>query len=123
MALDLQIFVQNVELRCKALGIPPTIACRESGVGNSFLSMVKAGSAPSIVKAQKLADYLGVTTSELLGEKKEGPDAVSDAEAALDQRFASLIRGLSPSELDVVYAFIQNLLSLREQPPSQKRDQ
>lgn len=111
--MDLQIFVQNVELRCKALGIPPTIACRESGVGNSFLSMVKAGSAPSIVKAQKLADYLGVTTSELLGEKKSDSGAVSDAEAALDQEIISRLVQLTPEELEKVDAFVQGLLAAR----------
>lgn len=111
--LDLQIFVQNVESRCKALGILPTIACRESGVGNSFLSMVKAGSAPSIIKAQKLAAYLGVTTSDLLGEKQDGPNADSDAEAALDRELISRLVELTPEELEKVDAFVQGLLAAR----------
>lgn len=123
--MDIDKIVNNIQKCCAAHGVKPTVACRESGVGKDYLTNLKKGRTKSITieKLRLLAEYLGVTTSDLLGEKKEGPDAVSDAEAALDQRFASLIRGLSPSELDVVYAFIQNLLSLREQPPSQKRDQ
>lgn len=122
--MNKSIFVENVKRYCEIKGVKPTVACRESGVGTSFINNIEVrGQVPSVEKVQILAEYLGVTTSELLGEKQDGPRAVSDAEAALDQRFASLIRGLSPSELDVIYAFIQNLLSLREQPPSQKRDQ
>ncbi len=37
---------------------------------------VKRGRVPSVDSIQLLAQYLGVTTSELLGEKKDGPPIV-----------------------------------------------
>lgn len=55
------------------------MACRESGVGTSFINNIEKGSAPSVDKVQKLSAYLGVTTSELLGEEKE-PAPVSEGE-------------------------------------------
>lgn len=65
------------------LGIKPTNACKESGVGSSFLSDIKRGRSPSIANVQTLATYLGVTTSELLGEKESGPAAGSGIETAM----------------------------------------
>jgi len=71
------VFVENVKRICKENGIKPTVACRESGVGTSFINNIEArGQVPSVEKVQMLASYLGVTTSELLGEEKElAPDA------------------------------------------------
>ena len=66
--MDAQIFVQNIKKHCELKGIKPTVACRESGVGSSFVNNVERGQTPSVAKVQMLADYLGVTTSELLGE-------------------------------------------------------
>ncbi len=81
--------------------------------------------------AQKDAVYTNYVTTLNMVEKPQleapsakvsGPGAVSDAEAALQQRFLALMRQLTPSEQDVVFAFIQNLLTLREHPPSPKLD-
>ena len=68
--MDIQTFVQNVKTLCASRGISPTAACKESGVGTSFIPDIKRGRIPSIDKFEKLALYLGVTISELLGEKK-----------------------------------------------------
>ena len=67
--MDSLEFVQNVKKYCNLKGVKPTVACRESGVGTSFINNVEKGSAPSVEKVQMLAAYLGVTTSELLGEE------------------------------------------------------
>lgn len=63
--------MQTVKKYCKLKGVKPTVACRESGVGTSFINNIEKGSEPSVGKVQQLAEYLGVTTSELLGEEKE----------------------------------------------------
>lgn len=71
--MDAEIFVQNIKNCCELKGVKPTVACRESGVGSSFINNIEArGSIPSVEKVQVLADYLGVTTSELLGEVPMG---------------------------------------------------
>ena len=69
MPLNVERFVQNVEYWCKLKGEPPTIACEKSGAGRSLIANVKRGSFPSIVKVQLLAQYLGCTVSDLLGER------------------------------------------------------
>lgn len=78
--MDKVLFVQNIKDICKSKGIKPTVACRESGVGTSFINNIESrGQVPSVEKVQMLATYLGVTTSELLGEEKK-PAPVSEGE-------------------------------------------
>lgn len=67
--MDKEKFVQNIKAYCALRGVKPTVACRESGAGRSFLtSLTINGSIPSVEKVQLLAQYLGITTSELIGE-------------------------------------------------------
>ena len=113
MPLDREIFVQNIKKWCVARNVKPTVACKEAGVGGSFISDINRGQVPSVAKVQSLATYLGVTTSELLGEKKSDSGAVSDAEAALDQEIISRLVQLTPEELEKVDAFVQGLLAAR----------
>ena len=67
--LNKELFVQNIKNICLAKGIKPTVACRESGAGTNLINQLEnRGSIPSVEKVQLLAQYLGVTVSELLGE-------------------------------------------------------
>jgi len=68
--MDKEYFVKKVEYLCLQKGIKPTNACRESGLGTSFLPDVKRGRIPSVDKFEKLAAYLGTTVSDLIGEEK-----------------------------------------------------
>ena len=76
--MDKERFVQNVKKLCLMKNIKPTNACKESGVGSSFLSDIQRGQTPSVSKVQLLAQYLGVTTSELLGEKQQSSPSKTD---------------------------------------------
>ena len=72
--MDIERFVQLVKYYCSKKNVKPTVACREAGVGQSFINnMESRGSIPSVEKVQQLARYLGVSTSELLGEHVTGP--------------------------------------------------
>lgn len=100
------VFVENIKKYCELKGIKPTVACRESGVGASFVSDINRGQTPSVAKVQLLANYLGITTSELLGEKTEptvGDDGLSDGEQAL----LNLFRQLTPEQQDMVIRMVQ----------------
>lgn len=68
--MDIENFVQNLKSILDARGISYARAGRESGAGEEFIrNMERKKSIPSVEKVQMLADYLGVTTSELLGEE------------------------------------------------------
>jgi len=84
--MDSSLLIENIKRISKAKGIAPTNACKESGVGTSFIPDIKRGQIPSVAKVQMLADYLGVTTSDLLGEKIP---PVSEDDGRLDSAFAN----------------------------------
>ena len=96
--MDRELFVQNIERYCALAGIKPTNACKESGVGSSFLTDIKRGQTPSVAKVQQLAQYLGCTVSDLLGE-------TGTAAQVLDERYApfiNLFATLDPAEQNKV---------------------
>lgn len=70
--MDIQVFVQNVKQLLDERGISYSRAGRESGAGIDFIrNMDRLGTAPSIEKVSKMAEYLDVSVGELLGEEKE----------------------------------------------------
>ena len=73
--MNVEVFVQNVKRYCKERGTNPSAASELSGAGRNFMDNIKKGSIPSVAKVQMLADYLGVTTSKLLGETDSGSPA------------------------------------------------
>lgn len=106
--MDSELFVQNVKELCAQKGVKPTNACKESGVGASFLSDIARGQTPSVAKVQTLARYLGVTTSQLLGEE------VSPS-AWADELYESF-RDLTPEEQADTLAYVAFLKSRRHKP-------
>jgi transcriptional regulator with XRE-family HTH domain len=105
--LDASTFVQNVKYLCLKKGIKPTNACKDAGVGGSFLSdILNRGSTPSVAKVQMLANYLGVTTSELLGETKK-PTVQDDGLTEAEQALMDLFRQLTPDQQDMVIRMVQ----------------
>ena len=83
--MDTEVFVQNVKTYCALKGVKPTIACAESGAGKSLISEVtNRGRVPSVERIQLLAQYLGCTVSDLLGETPvSGSDTFSADELQL----------------------------------------
>ena len=68
--MDIDVFVQNIKRYCALKGVKPTVACDESGAGRNLLSqIIHRGSLPTVGRIQMLAQYLGCTTSDLLGER------------------------------------------------------
>ena len=78
--MEVEVFVQNVKNLCDIKGIKPTVACDESGAGKNLLGqLIHRGTIPSVERVQLLAKYLGVTTSELLGEVPSPADISAPA--------------------------------------------
>lgn len=98
--MDIRKFVQNVKYYCDANGIKPTAACRESGAGERLLENVKRGSEPSVGKVQLLAQYLGVTVSDLLGEELAPQMHDSAVKIRLDD-----VQRLTVAEVEMVLAY------------------
>ena len=56
-------------------------ACIVAGCGKSFISDLRRGQTPSVAKVADLAAYLGVSTSDLVGDAKKPADLAPLAEA------------------------------------------
>lgn len=67
--MDVMQIVENIQYYCDKKGVTPTVAGKESSAGKELVTnMKRKGTMPSVEKIRLLANYLGVTTSELLGE-------------------------------------------------------
>lgn len=103
--MDKTAFVQNIKDRCEKMGVRPTVACRESGVGTSFITDLNKGTTPSVAKVEMLARYFGCTVSDLLGEEPIKITQAADPKADdLCQEFARLFTSLSPENQNKVIA-------------------
>ena len=113
--MDKELFVQNVRLLCLQKKIKPTTACKEAGVGGSFISDINRGQTPSVAKVQLLADYLGVTTSELLGETMkpatENGDGLTEQQRLMIQR----IRRMNDAQLTALENLLDSIDRLKGQ--------
>lgn len=98
--MDKEKFVQNVKRYCAQKGVKPTVACAESGAGKDLIGkLMGRGSVPSIEKVQLLAQYLGCTVSDLLGESPSLLDPTMKA-------FADAFMTLTPENREAVLAEI-----------------
>lgn len=106
--MDIQFFVQNVKRLLDERGISYSRAGRESGAGIEFIrNMERKGSWPSTEKVLQIADYLGVSVGELLGEEKE-LTPVSEGELnETAQRFMPLVDKLTPEQQQLLLAQLQ----------------
>lgn len=98
--MNIEIFVQNVKDQCARKGVKPTVALEESGAGKNLLGQLKnRGSYPSIERVQLLAQYLGCTVSDLLGEDPTPPDPVR-------QEFIRLLDDMTAEQQNELFAFM-----------------
>lgn len=108
--MDANVFVQNVKKYCAIKGVAPTVACRESGAGKSLMSQVAQGIVPSVSKVQLLAQYLGVTTSDLLGEQNESSPPLEE------DGLPPIWYSLSEEQKRATVDYMNYLASRREKP-------
>lgn len=111
--MNTEIFAQNVNDYCNRKGVKPTVACAESGAGkNLFSRLMTQGTVPSVEKVQLLAQYLGCTVSDLLGERPA--DMGQDNVVAYAGRGSSIVRKKRLSD-DQYAALVKIIESLPEE--------
>ena len=110
--MDRDNFVQNVKKYCALKGVKPTVACEESGAGKNLLSqLTNRGTIPTIGRVQLLAQYLGCTVSDLLGE--ENVKAAAPEGSGQYEEFARIFKELTPENQNKIIA--EMLRRAREQ--------
>lgn len=103
--MDRTEFVKNIKIFCDKRGVKPTVACRESGVGSSFINNIESrGQTPSVEKVEQLAHYLGTTVSVLIGETEPSDKVMTLHDSAVVIQ-PDDFRRLSFAEMDMVLAY------------------
>lgn len=72
--MNKELMISNVLKFCEARKVKPTVACTEAGVGKNFVTNMKRGQTPSVAAVADLAAYLGVSTSDLIGDAQTPAD-------------------------------------------------
>lgn len=85
--MDRELLIYNIRKLCSAKGEKPTNACIAAGVGKSFISSISRGQTPSVAAVADLAAYLGVSTSDLVGDARTPAELapLADAWAELNE--------------------------------------
>lgn len=76
----------------QAEGSPTYRSLSRKRCGQGFSDKPEKGQSPSLGKAQQLAQYLGCTVSDLLGEKPQAPVPESGTLSAAELRLLSAYR-------------------------------
>lgn len=79
--MNKELLMINIRRFCEAKGEKITVACTAAGVGKNFLSNMTRGQTPSVASVADLAAYLGVSTSDLVGDAAVPADLAPLAEA------------------------------------------
>lgn len=72
------MFKKNFERLCRDRGLYPSAVCEKIGLSRSTWSDWTDSSVPRRATLQKLADYLGVTVDDLLGDSKKEHEEKQD---------------------------------------------
>ena len=82
--MNKELLIMNIRRYCEARGEKPTVACTAAGVGKNFVSNMTRGQTPSVASVADLAAYLGVSSSDLIGDAKTPVDLAPLADAWAD---------------------------------------
>lgn len=115
--MNTELLVQNIKKFCLAKGVKPTVACRESGAGPNLVSQLIHGTVPSVERVQLLAQYLGVTVSQLLGE-----DASELSQGPAQPYLVMRYNQLSPQGQEKVMAFLEFTALEEKQGKEEKKN-
>lgn len=113
--MNSQLLINNIIFWADKMNKKPTTLCSESGAGKDFISNIKKGQTPSVAKVQMLADYIGISTSELLGEKIQPATREGDELDEQTARLVDKLRQMAPEDQELLEAQIDVMLRRRQE--------
>lgn len=102
------MFAEIFERACAEVGKAPTALLKEIGIGKSAMSNWKSGHEPSNRTKKQIADYFGVTVSDLMDGKIKKP-ADNGELSADEKRLISGYKELSPERKSLFLAQLKVL--------------
>jgi transcriptional regulator with XRE-family HTH domain len=118
------VFYDNFKALCDKKGIAPSVVVRSLGLSTGNIAGWKKGQTPKYERLVAIADYFGVSISELTGEALDGgepmpekPGERSELTEYLDQlrerpemrMLFSVAKDASKEDVEAVARFIESL--------------
>lgn len=107
-------FYDNYIKLCASCGKNPTTVSKEIGLSNAAASGWKNGKKPSAITKQRLADYFGVSVSELTGEEQKEKPAPGEG-SGLDARFDALLSQMTDADLADLLEYMEFKVAKRKE--------
>lgn len=103
--------VERIRSLCKRKGTSLTKLEVELGFGNGTIGKWAKGT-PNYSRVKAVADYFGISVSELTGEQKEPPPAEPEAADPVKQQLYEIIEKMSRGQLMLLLEKAQNIENL-----------
>ena len=106
---------ENIQELCARKGIRPGRLCSDLGISRSLMTDLKMGRKKSVSAdtAQKLAAYLGVSVSTLLGQEEASQTDILDQ---VDIAFYGDFKELNEEEKEAVRDMVRLMRQRRQAP-------
>ncbi len=106
---------ENIQQLCAGKGIRPGRLCSDLGISRSLMTDLKMGRKKSISAdtAQKIAAYLGVSVSTLLGQEEASQTDILDQ---VDIAFYGDFKELNDEEKEAVRDMVRLMRQRRQDP-------
>lgn len=107
------MFWSNFARLCDAVGKKPNVIAKDLGLSSGSLTAWKQGVIPRATTISKIADYFGITTSELLGEETAA-HPTAEAELTPKQQEAwDIIREMDDGALEKFINVAKAMLGIK----------
>lgn len=110
----MSVLYDRIHSLCDLKGVKDGTMCREANVPRSTFQELKMGRTEnlSLKTLQKIADYFGISVSELTGEEQKEKPAPSGSE--LDAAFSAVLDQLTAEELAEVLEYAKFKVASRK---------
>lgn len=115
----MSVLYDRIHALCDAKGVKDGTMCRESGVARSTFQELKMGRTESLSlkNLHKIADYFGVSISELTGEEQKEKPAPSEG-SGLDARFDALLSQMTDADRADLLEYMEFKVAKRKENPN-----
>lgn len=115
----MSILYDRIHALCVSKSVKDGTMCREAGLPRSTLQELKMGrtESMSLKNLQKIADYFGISVSDLTGEEQKEKPAPGEG-SGLDARFDALLSQMTDADRADLLEYMEFKVAKRKENPN-----
>ena len=115
----MSILYDRIHALCVSKSVKDGTMCREAGLPRSTLQELKMGrtESMSLKNLQKIADYFGISVSELTGDEQKEKPAPGEG-SGLDARFDALLSQMTDADRADLLEYMEFKVAKRKENPN-----